>query len=142
MYPIFCTNTYHDVTDLVNYGMGKNTKTWISRERNINFLWNKKPMLHMDTLRNYRLVVVVTINICFPLKGHTSCRFVYVYIYRWYIRFSETPEYFTRSTRPEVFSKKCVFRNFAKFTGKHLRQSLFFNKGVCLKPEIKLKLLN
>ena len=28
-----------------------------------------------------------------------------------------------RSSRPEVFSKKGVRRNFAKFTGKHLRQS-------------------
>ena len=30
------------------------------------------------------------------------------------------------SSRPEVFCKKVVFRNFAKFTGKHLCQSLFF----------------
>ena len=35
-----------------------------------------------------------------------------------------------RSSRPEVFCNKGVVRNFAKFTGKHLRQSLFFNK-VC-----------
>ena len=33
-----------------------------------------------------------------------------------------------RSSRPEVFCKKGVFRNFAKFTGKHLCQSLFFNQ--------------
>ena len=33
-----------------------------------------------------------------------------------------------RSSRPEVFSKKGVFRNFAKFTEKHLCQSLFLNK--------------
>ena len=33
-----------------------------------------------------------------------------------------------RSSRPEVFCKKAVLRNFAKFTGKHLYQSLFFNK--------------
>ena len=31
-----------------------------------------------------------------------------------------------RSIRPEVFWKKGVFKNFAKFTGKHLCQSLFF----------------
>ena len=30
--------------------------------------------------------------------------------------------------QPEVFCKKGVLRNFAKFTGKHQRQSLFFNK--------------
>ena len=33
-----------------------------------------------------------------------------------------------RSSRPEVFCKKGVLRNFAKFTGKHLCQRLFFSK--------------
>ena len=33
-----------------------------------------------------------------------------------------------RSSRPEVFCKKGVLRNFAKFIGKHLCQSLLFNK--------------
>ena len=39
-----------------------------------------------------------------------------------------------RSSCPEVFFKKGVLRNFAKFTGEHLCQSLFFNKvagGAC-----------
>ena len=39
-----------------------------------------------------------------------------------------------RSSRPDVFCEKFGLRNFAKFTGKHLRQSLFFNKvagGAC-----------
>ena len=40
---------------------------------------------------------------------------------------------------PEVFNKKGVFRNFLKFTGKHLRQSLFFNKVVDLRPVTLLK---
>ena len=33
-----------------------------------------------------------------------------------------------RSSRLEVFSRKGGLRNFAKFTGKHLCQNLFFNK--------------
>ena len=33
-----------------------------------------------------------------------------------------------RSSGPEVFCKKDVLKNFAKFTGKHLCQSIFFNK--------------
>ena len=33
-----------------------------------------------------------------------------------------------RSGRPEVFCKKGVLRNFTIFTGKHLCQSLVFNK--------------
>ena len=42
-----------------------------------------------------------------------------------------------RSSRPEVFCEKGVHRNFAKFTGKGLCQSLFFNKvaGLRLRPE-------
>ena len=34
----------------------------------------------------------------------------------------------SRSSCPDVFCKKGVLRNFTKFTGKHLCQSLFFNK--------------
>ena len=33
-----------------------------------------------------------------------------------------------RSRRPEVFCKNGALRNFAKITGKHLFQGLFFNK--------------
>ena len=33
-----------------------------------------------------------------------------------------------RSSRPETFCKKVVLRDFAKFTAKHLCQSLFLNK--------------
>ena len=33
-----------------------------------------------------------------------------------------------RSSHPEVFCRKGVLRNFAKFTGKHLCQGLFFKK--------------
>ena len=39
-----------------------------------------------------------------------------------------TPSRSNRSSRPEVFCKKGVLRTFLKFTGKHLHQSLFFNK--------------
>ena len=35
--------------------------------------------------------------------------------------------------------KKGVLRNFAKFAGKHLRQSLFFNKVAGLRPPTSLK---
>ena len=40
---------------------------------------------------------------------------------------------------PEVFCKKGVLRNFAKFTGKHLCQSLFSNKVADLRPTTLLK---
>ena len=44
-----------------------------------------------------------------------------------------------RSSRPEVFYKKGVLKNFTKFTGKHLRQSLFFNNVAGLTPATLLK---
>ena len=46
---------------------------------------------------------------------------------------------FFRSSRPEVFFKKGVLKNFGKFTGKHLCQSLFFNKVAEVRPETLLK---
>ena len=39
-----------------------------------------------------------------------------------------------RSSRPEVFCKKGIIKNFTKFTGKHLCQRLFFNKVAGLRP--------
>ena len=45
-----------------------------------------------------------------------------------------------RSGRPEVFCEKGVLKNSTKFTGKHLCQSLFFNKVAGFKPAILLKM--
>ena len=44
-----------------------------------------------------------------------------------------------RSSCPEVFRKEDVPRNFSKFTGKHLWQTLFFNKVAGLRPVTLLK---
>ena len=57
--------THHDVTDLVNHGTVWNTKIWISWERNITFLWNKKNInlcLKRHILRSYLIVAEVTFN--------------------------------------------------------------------------------
>ena len=43
------------------------------------------------------------------------------------------------SSRPYVFCKKGVLKNFRKLTGKHLCQSLFFNKFEGLRPTTLLK---
>ena len=43
------------------------------------------------------------------------------------------------SSRPEVFCKKGVLKNFTKFTEKHLCQSLFLNKDAALRPVTLLK---
>ena len=63
MHLISCTNTHRDVTDLVNHGMVKNTKTWISWERNIIFLRYKKLLnlrFRWHILKSYRFVAEVT----------------------------------------------------------------------------------
>ena len=44
-----------------------------------------------------------------------------------------------RSSRPEVFCKKDFLKNFTKFTGKHLCQSLFFYKVAGLMAATLLK---
>ena len=44
-----------------------------------------------------------------------------------------------RSSRLEEFRRKGVLRNFAKFTGIHLYQGLFFNKVTGLKSVTSLK---
>ena len=43
------------------------------------------------------------------------------------------------SSRPEVFCKKGILTNFAKFAAKHLCQSLFFNKVAGLRPELMIQ---
>ena len=48
--PVPCTNTHHDVTDLVNHWMVENTKTWTSWEQNRNFLQNKKNLTILRSL--------------------------------------------------------------------------------------------
>ena len=44
-----------------------------------------------------------------------------------------------KDSRPEVFCKKGVLWNFSKFTGKHLYQSLFFNRVAGLRAVTSLK---
>ena len=53
------------------------------------------------------------------------------------IKFSKHTLY--RSSRPKVFCKKGVLRNLAKFTGKQLYQSFFFDKVGGLSPAFLLE---
>ena len=47
--------------------------------------------------------------------------------------------YLTRSSHQRCSMKKGVLKNFTKFTGKHLCQSLIFNKLAVLRPATLLK---
>ena len=53
---------------------------------------------------------------CLELSGDSSRQFCEDFI-------TGSRFQMVRSSRPEVFCKTGVLRNFAKFTGKHLRQS-------------------
>ena len=66
MHPVWCSNTHRDVTNFVNPGMAKNTKTWISWERKIIFVWNKKILnlcLRWHILRSYRFAAGVNFKL-------------------------------------------------------------------------------
>ena len=47
-----------------------------------------------------------------------------------------TANFICRSSLPEVFCKKRVLRNFTKFTGKHLRQSVLLRHATLLKKTL------
>ena len=46
---------------------------------------------------------------------------------------------FYRNSRPEVYCRKGVLRNFAKFTGKHMCQIIFFSEAAGLRPATLFK---
>ena len=92
--------------------------------------------------KNFVSVETQTVNVNWGLDWHTNLPLA-----PWHSRFFERPmrcvknalkkEVQTRlwrSSRPEVFCKKGGLGNFTKFTGKHLYQSLFFNKVSGLRP--------
>ena len=56
-------NTHRGITNLVNHGMVKSLKTWISWERNITRTWNEKVLnlcFRWHILRSYHFVAGVT----------------------------------------------------------------------------------
>ena len=87
-------NTHRDVTDLVNHGMLKNTKTWISWERNIVFLQNIKFLnlcLRWHIWKSYRFVALN--NAYEFLYGYIiSSLFMHFIWKRTYLKFGFIPE--------------------------------------------------
>ena len=69
MNSVSCNNTHHDVTDLVNHEMVKNTKTRVSREQNITFVWNKK-------ILNLCLRWHILWSLLFCCRGNLSPNFI------------------------------------------------------------------
>ena len=65
MHTVSSTNTHHDVKDLVNNEMVKNTKSWISWWRNLTFLRNRKILvlcLRWHILWGYHFVAEVALK--------------------------------------------------------------------------------
>ena len=62
-----------------------------------------------------------------------------VFVLRIFLLFSHQWTCRNRSSHRRCSVKKGVFRNFAKFTGKHLCQSFFFDKVAVLRPASLLK---
>ena len=56
------------------------------------------------------------------------------------VQFFETR--YCRKQPPKVFYKRDILKSFAKFTGKHLCHSLFFNKIAGLKMELFVTIVN
>ena len=56
-----------------------------------------------------------------------------------FVKAIQKPHWNYRSSHQRCFSRKYFLRNFAKFTEKHLRQSLFFSKVAGLRPATLLK---
>ena len=73
------------------------------------------------------------------LQANANIFLLIVYLAYSYTFWSKKSLSKQRSSQPEVFCKKFVFRNFAKFKGKHLCQSRFFNKVAGLRPATLLK---
>ena len=84
MHPISCTNTHHDVTDLLNHGIVKTTKTWIflRKGHDITFQWNKKIInlcLRWLIMRSYFFVAEVTFKSESKLLTYLQCvRIIYM----------------------------------------------------------------
>ena len=72
----------HDITDLVNHGLVKNTKHWISWEQNRTFLQKKKILnlcLRCHILRSYCFVAEVTFKV-FVIFCYTLLYFIFLLV--------------------------------------------------------------
>ena len=103
---------------------------------------------HLSSLRRFR--TVETIPICKSRDGGTVkpqeipikiCVTFYNrnLLLRLWIKNKFSCNHLIQKQPPEMFFKKAVLFNFAKFTGKHLCQSLFLNKVAALMPATLFK---
>ena len=103
------------------------------------FLQNTSGRLRLAVLKQLFLKFFITIWYEFSIskKNKYSSKFK-IFNFTVLLHFIQVQQIHQKQP-PEVFYKKGVFRNFAKFTGKHLCQSFFFNKVADLRPATLLK---
>ena len=75
----------------------------------------------------------------FLIKTIYKSHFIAVYYWEWLAQLVSHFVYNTRAIAQRSSFKKVVLKNFAKFTGKHQCQGLFFNKVAGLKPATSSK---
>ena len=85
----------------------------------------------------------ITEQMCFRNKLTPICSNMIIKILKLKLAtessFKSNIRFLNRSSRPQMFCKKGALKNFEKFTGKHLNQSLFFNKVADLRTATLLK---
>ena len=88
--------------------------------------------LHPQILLNRKINIILLAIFCWAFQRQSllqTCDFIQLYQER--VTF--------RNSHQRCSVRKCVIRNFAKFTGKHLYQRLFFNKVLGLSTATLLK---
>ena len=104
------------------------------------FAMNSNLLLDLRYLLWPLLAIKSVLNIKFlTIKVLILFRFYYGIKIIFLILRSRDYNYSYKKQPPKVLYKKGVLRNFTKFTGKHLFQSLFFNKVAGMRPATLLK---
>ena len=88
-----------------------------------------------ETLKIVNAALFIKKIVRFPIHFSTNDSFKNIYKIKLNKRNKNFDSHLlSRSSRSELFCKKDGLRKFAKFTGKQLCQSLFFNKVAALRP--------
>ena len=119
----------------IGYILSVNSKFFVLLSSDVLFFsWSLEKLLRSVT---FVLLCISEMAKCknFNSSSHTyDAHFEQKFVHRF------VPQTQSISSRPDVFYNKGVLRNLARFTGRHLCQSLFFNKVAGLRPAILLKM--
>ena len=107
----------------------------------IKSAWNKVFSAYMRRRHRHDISPPMHLRVTSPVSGITKKDDIHP---KRYGIFAEIPDWHPRkdprSSHQKCNTRKGVLRNFAKFTGKNLCQSLFFNKATDLRPATLLGL--